>query len=360
MRLPVIKGDPGKVDEPEAIRMMRYAIDHGVNYLDTAYVYHGGSSEITVGKALKNGYRERVRIATKLPPWEVNSAKDFDRILNKQLERLQTQKIDFYLLHGLNKAEWPKMRDLGVLKWAEGAMADGRISYLGFSFHDSYRMLQEIINSYDNWTFCQIQYNYMDEKYQAGTRGLEYAHKKELAVVVMEPIRGGYLSKPPEQVDKLMRKAPIQRTPQEWALRWVWNHPEVTLALSGMSKIEHVIENVAVAESGRPNSLTVKEQTLIKQIKDMYHSLIPVSCTACRYCMPCPNGVDIPRVFQLYNEAMMYNSAAASRRTYNSMWFKEEQRADKCIKCEECLEKCPQKLPIPELLEKAHAFFTEK
>ena len=239
---------------------------------------------------------------------------DFDRLLNEQSNRLQTQKIDFYLLHGLNKVEWPKVRNLGVIKWAEGAMAAGRIGYLGFSFHDNYEVFQEIIDAYDNWTLCQIQYNYMDEELQAGTRGLIYAHKKGLAVVVMEPIRGGRLARTPEIIAKLLADAPVQKTPQEWALRWVWNHPEVTLALSGMSKMEQVVENVAVAEYSKPHNLTVGELALIERVRNAYLSLNPISCTACRYCSPCPNDVDIPRVFDLYNEAMIYNSAPEQRK----------------------------------------------
>jgi predicted aldo/keto reductase-like oxidoreductase len=185
MRLPILNEDHSNIDEPEAIRMIRYAIDHGVNYIDSAWGYHGGNSEVIVGKALKDGYKEKVRVATKLPVPEVSSSADFDRLLNQQLKRLQNDRVDFYLLHGLHKAGWTKVRNLGVLKWAEGAMADGRIGYLGFSFHDSYEVFQEIIDAYDNWTLCQIQYNYMDEEIQAGTRGLEYAHKKELSVVVL-------------------------------------------------------------------------------------------------------------------------------------------------------------------------------
>ena len=178
MRLPVIDGNHANINEPEAIKMIRYAIDHGVNYVDSAYFYHKGASEVVVGKALKDGYREKVKVATKLPCVEVKAYQDFDRLLNEQLQRLQLKKIDFYLLHGLNQTEWPKVNKLGVLKWAEGAMADGRIGHLGFSFHDSYEIFQGIIDAYDGWTLCQIQYNYMDEQVQAGTRGLEYAHKK--------------------------------------------------------------------------------------------------------------------------------------------------------------------------------------
>ena len=361
MRLPVLNKVHSNIDEPEAIRMIRYAIDHGVNYLDSAYGYHDGNSEVVVGKALKDGYREKVKVATKQPCFLVRSYADFDRLLNEQLKRLQTERIDFYLLHGLNNVEWPKVRNLGVVKWAEGAMADGRIGYLGFSFHDTYEVFQEIIDSYDNWILSQIQYNYMDEELQAGTRGLEYAHKKGLAVVVMEPIRGGRLTRTPKKVAELWSNATVQRTPQEWALRWVWNHPEVTLALSGMSTMEQVVENVATAEHSQPHNLTADALALIGRVRDAYFSLNPISCTACRYCSPCPNGVDIPRVFDFYNEAMIYNSAAAQRKMYSDpMIFKEESRADKCIKCEQCVEKCPQKLPIPELLEKADAFLTAK
>ena len=361
MRLPVINKDFGKVDEPEVIRMMRYAFDHGVNYVDSAHGYHHGGSDVVIGKALQDGYREKVRIATKLPCHEVNSSEDFDRCLNEQLKRLQTEKIDFYLLHHLNRLIWPKMRDLGVLKWADGAIADGRIGYFGFSFHDNFEVLREIINAYDNWTVCQIQFNYTDENFQAGTRGLEYAHQKGLAVVVMEPIKGGRLTVFPEQVDRLWTNAPVKRTPAEWALRWVWNHPEVATVLSGMSTMQQVVENVATAEQSQPNNLTHDELALIGRVRDVYRSLSPVACTSCRYCMPCPNGVNIPHIFEYYNEAVIFNDAGRRRKMYSDPnMIKEEQRADKCIKCEQCVEKCPQKLPIPELLEKAHAFLTAK
>jgi predicted aldo/keto reductase-like oxidoreductase len=361
MRLPVVNKNQGNIDEPEVIRMMRYAFDHGVNYVDSAYGYHQGNSEVVIGKALKDGYRQKVKIATKIPSHEVHTTQDFDRCLNEELKRLQTDWIDFYLLHHLDKASWPKVRDLGVLRWADSAIADGRIGYFGFSFHDSFDIFQQIIEAYDNWTLCQIQYNYMDELTQAGTRGLEYAHKKGLAVVVMEPIRGGRLTRPPETVAKLWANAPVQRTPQEWALRWVWNHPEVTLALSGMSNMQQVVENVAYAGHSQPHNLTKSDLALIGQVRDAYRSLSPVLCTACRYCMPCPNGVDIPHIFDLYNEAMIYNSPEKPRKYYgDTREIKREQRADNCIKCGQCLEKCPQKIPIPELLEEAHAFLTQK
>ncbi|MGP8079471.1 MAG: aldo/keto reductase [Dehalococcoidales bacterium] len=356
MRLPVINEDYGKLDEPQAIQMIRYAVDHSVNYIDSAWGYHRGNSEIIIEKALRDGYREKVKIATKLPCPEVHTAADFDRFLDEQLTRLN-HRIDFYLLHGLNKMAWAKVRDLGVMKWAEGKLADGSIGHLGFSFHDSFDVFQEIIDAYDNWTLCQIQYNYMDEQNQAGTRGLEYAHKKGLAVVVMEPVRGGRLAKPPEKVAKMWAGAPVQRTPPEWALRWVWNHPEVTTVLSGMSSIQQVIDNVAYAEHSRPHNLTAEDLALIGRVRDAYLSQ-GTACTSCRYCMPCPNGVEIPRIFSLYNEALIYGNVPRQRREYSRL--KAEQRADNCTKCEQCLEKCPQQLPIPELLEKAHEFLTGK
>jgi hypothetical protein len=224
MRLPVIDDDPSQIDEPEAAQMFRYAIDHGVNYLDTAYPYHRETSETFLSRALADGYRARVKLATKLPCWKVEASHDFDRFLDEQLERLQTDHIDFYLLHALDAKSWRKMRDLGVLDWAEKTIADGRFHHLGFSFHDEYAVFQDIVDGYDNWTLAQIQYNYMDEEHQAGTRGLEYAAAKGLAVVVMEPIRGGQLAiSPPQRIADIWANAIVRRSPAEWALRWVWN-----------------------------------------------------------------------------------------------------------------------------------------
>jgi len=356
MRLPLTDQNQANVDEAESIRMIRYAIDHGVNYLDTAYPYHEGRSETTVGRALQDGYRERVKLATKLPSWFIDSTQDCDRYLNEQLERLQTDKIDFYLLHGMNKNTWPKLRDLDVLRWAEDTMADGRIGYLGFSFHDQFEAFKEIVDAYDNWTLCQIQYNYMDVDYQAGTRGLKYAADKGLAVVVMEPLRGGQLSKqPPELVAKLWASARQKRTPVEWALQWVWNRPEVSVVLSGMSAMEHVVENVAIADRSGPGTLTADELALIDRAREAYRELSPVPCTGCGYCMPCSSGVEIPRIFDMYNAAVMYDDLQRASFMYqHPMVLRDEQRADQCTECEECMEACPQDIPIPEWLQKVH------
>jgi len=359
MRLPVIDNDAGKIDEPEATRMLRYAIDGGVNYVDTAYGYHKSTSEAFLGRALQDGYRERVKLATKLPSWLIEAPEHFDRYLNEQLERLQTDHIDFYLLHALNEKNWHKLRDMNVLRWAEGAMADGRIHYLGFSFHDRYEVFQEIVEAYDHWTFCQIMYNYMDEEHQAGIKGLKYAAEKGLAVIVMEPIRGGRLSKSvPQPIQELWDTAPRKRTPADWALQWVWNHPQVSVVLSGMSTMEQVEQNVVSAGQSSPGTLTEDELTLIARVRDKYRELRRVPCTDCQYCLPCPSGVSIPRIFEIYNEVTMYNDLKGARMRYG--WIKEEERANQCTECEQCLELCPQQIEIPEWLAKAHELLCQE
>jgi predicted aldo/keto reductase-like oxidoreductase len=352
MRLPVIDGDSAQIDEPEATRMVRYAIDQGVNYVDTAYGYHGGNSERVLSRALQDGYRERVKLATKLPMWLVEATEDFDRYLDEQLEKLQTNHIDFYLFHGLRKERWDAAKELNILAQAEKALADDRIRYLGFSFHDEFEAFKEIIDDYDGWSMCQIQYNYMDEEHQAGTAGLEYAAEKGLAVVVMEPIRGGRLSiSPPQPILDLWNTAPKKRTPAAWALQWVWNHPEVSLLLSGMSTMEQVEENIISANQSGPGILTTEELDLIARVRDTYRDLCPIPCTQCEYCMPCPSGVNIPRIFAIFNEAIMYNELRSARWAYN--WLKEEARGDQCEECGQCMELCPQNIPISDWLKKA-------
>lgn len=353
MRLPVLDNDSGKIDEPEAIRMIRYAIDHGVNYVDTAYPYHQGNSEVILGKALRQGYRGRVRIATKMPTWLVNSQADMDMYLDEQLERLQVDYVDFYLLHGLGSERWLKMKSLDVLSWAERAMDSGRIRHLGFSFHDDLDVFKEIVNSYDNWTLCQIQYNYVDANYQAGTKGLKYASSKGLAVIVMEPISGGKLSLPPPQdIQAIWDQAKIKRTPAEWALQWVWNHPEVTVALSGMSTMQQVMANVESGGRSGPNTLTSKELKLIEQVRQKYSELGFINCTGCEYCMPCPEGVAIPTIFRLYNEYYMKDHDNTVKNKYLEQ-VPPENRADHCARCGRCEEFCPQHLPIQNLIRRA-------
>jgi predicted aldo/keto reductase-like oxidoreductase len=354
MRLPVINDDQSNIDEAEAIRMIRYAIDNGVNYLDSAYPYHMGNSERVLGKALKDGYRAKVRIATKLPTMIIQKAEDFDRIFNDQLQKLDVAKVDFYLLHGLQKAGWVKVRDLGVLKWAEKQIAQGRIGRLGFSFHDKYPVFKEIVDSYDNWVLAQVQYNYMDVNNQAGRRGVAYAAGKGLAVVVMEPLRGGKLSKkPPASVAKIWESAHRRMAPVAWALQWVWDQPEISVVLSGMSTMAQVEENIEIAGRSGIGTLSDADMKLIARVRKAYRAMAPVPCTDCKYCQPCPHGVEIPRIFQFYNDGITYEDMAMSRRMYNGPFMKPEARADKCEECGECLTKCPQHIQIPEWLKKA-------
>jgi predicted aldo/keto reductase-like oxidoreductase len=358
MRLPILNGDTARIDEPEATRMIRYAIDHGVNYVDTAYPYHQQNSERFLGRALQDGYRERIKLATKMPSSLIEKAADFDRYLNEQLERLQTDHIDFYLFHGLNKKRWLNLSSLGVLGWAETALTDGRFRHLGFSFHDSFEVFREIIDSSDLWTLCQIQYNYMDEEYQAGTRGLRYAAARGLAVVVMEPIRGGRLARSiPPVVEKIWASGPTTRTPADLALQWVWGHPEVAVVLSGMSTMQQVEENLASAAQCGPGTLTADELALVARARDEYRALCPIPCTECRYCLPCPSGVNIPRIFEIYNELMMYSDKQRAQQVYG--WLNDDERAEMCAECGDCLDKCPQGIEIPDWLKQARALICE-
>ncbi len=356
MRFPVEDGDSARIDEPEATRMLQYAIDHGVNYVDTAYYYHDGNSERFLGRALGDGYGDKVKLATKLPSWSVRTQDDFDRFLDEQLTRLQTDHIDFYLLHALRKDSWHKLRDLDVLERAERAIADGRIRHLGFSFHDEYDVFQEIVDAYD-WTFCQIQHNFMDIETQAGTRGLHYAASKGLAVVIMEPLLGGRLVNPPSPIQDVWDTATNQRTPADWALQWLWNQPEVTVVLSGMSTMEQVRENLGSADTAGINTLTEEDMALFDQVRAQYQRLCPIPCTGCGYCMPCPNGVDIPRNLEIYNQGMMYDKPDAARQSY--AWLSEDERASACAECHECEELCPQDIPISEWMSRLHRVLGE-
>ncbi len=348
MRLPI---KDGRVDEALAIRMVRHAIDQGVNYVDTAYPYHGGESERLIGKALQDGYRSRVMLATKMPCWQVEAYSDFDRIFDEQQAKLQTDRIDCYMLHALNRESWTKMRDLDALGWATGKVAEGKIRYFGFSFHDDYETFRQIVDATD-WNFCQIQYNYMDIANQAGMRGLRYASSKGLAVVVMEPLLGGRLAgKPPKPIRELWERAETERAPADWALQWIWNQPEVSLLLSGMSTMAQVEQNLASAAASGVGTLGETELALIGRVREAYGTLMPIPCTKCGYCMPCPSGVNIPRILEIYNEAFMYDNLEAARDAYQ--WVPLEQRADRCTECGKCEKLCPQGIRVVEWLRKA-------
>ena len=360
MRLPTLDNDSSKINEPLAAEMIRHAIDSGVNYVDTAYPYHQEQSEPLVGRVLKDGYRDKVRLATKMPCWKVKEAADFDLLLEEQMKRLDVEYIDFYLLHALNTRSWQKVKDLDVFTWAEKRMSEGLFGHLCFSFHDEYPVFESIVTGYDNWTMAQIQYNYIDINYQAGRKGLKLAADRGLAVVVMEPLRGGRIAKnpPPEPVAKVLAKSEREWTPAAWALHWVWDQPEVSTLLSGMHAMSDVEENVTSASESVVGMLTERDHEIIKEAQQVYQSLAPIPCTQCEYCLPCPSGVAIPRIFDLYNDAVAYDAWGHSRWAYNNM-VDAAERADNCIECGECEVVCPQSIKIIDWLATAHERFGE-
>jgi predicted aldo/keto reductase-like oxidoreductase len=344
----------GDIDEKESVRLIRSAIDRGVNYIDTAYPYHNGNSEIVTGKALGDGYRDKVKLATKSPLWFITSPGDFDKFLNEQLEKLQTGHIDFYLLHGLDKKKWENtVLKLGLLNKAEAAIADGRIGHLGFSFHDGPASFKPIVDGYDHWEFCQIQYNYMDTENQAGTEGLRYAAAKGLAVIVMEPLLGGRLAAPPPEVRKVFAEYGTKRSPAQWALQWVWHQPGITSLLSGMNSMKQIDENLQTAESLSAQPLLPEDLKLIEKVRAAFLKRAAVPCTKCGYCLPCPQNVNIPGVIELYNNGVIYDDMAISRFIYGR-FFPENERANVCTECGQCEEKCPQGIKPGKLMQTIH------
>lgn len=340
------------IDEEQATRMLHYALDAGVNYFDTAYPYHGGKSESFLGRALE-GKRQDLLLATKLPVWLLESGADAERIFQEQLEKLNTSYVDLYLLHGLNRPYWDKANKLDLMGFLDRQLADGKIRYAGFSFHDDLQVFKEIVDGYD-WSMCQIQYNYFDEHYQAGRAGLEYAAAKGLGVVIMEPLRGGKLAaKVPNAVQQLWDQAESKRSPAEWALRWVWNHPQVSTVLSGMSAMDQVQENVALATDVSGSSLTAGELDLIGRVSAIYRDKMKVDCTGCGYCMPCPEGVNIPLNFSLYNDTFVFDDLEAPKMVYNT-FMSPEQQASNCAECGECEEKCAQQLDVKTVMKQVH------
>ena len=348
--------DPNKfIAEELAIELIQDAKVQGINYFDTAYPYHGGKSEPLLGKAVHN-FRKDILIATKLPAWMVKGPEDFEKFLNEQLQRLATGYVDFYLLHGLGRQTWSKMKEMGALGFLDKTLRDGRVRFVGFSFHDDVRIFKEIVDAYD-WALCQIQYNYLDRKYQAGQEGLEYAAGKGLGVVVMEPLRGGRLAvagQIPENVQTIWDSAPEKRSPAEWALRWVWDHPGVSTALSGMNSMAQLQENLKIAAEGRAHSLSAEELALIDRVTETYQKMLTIDCTSCSYCLPCPQGVNIPHNFRLYNDHHMFKDQEINFLLYNRMTA-PEQRASNCSECGECEQRCPQQIKIIEGLKKVHS-----
>lgn len=350
MRLPVIDDDYGKIDYEKAVLMVRKAIDEGVNYLDTAWPYHSGTSEAFCAKVMEDGYRDKVKIATKSPVWDVKEPDDFYRFLDQQLDNLKVDDIDFYLLHALSKENWDKCKKGDYTTFLDKAKASGKIKYAGFSFHDDIGLFKEIVDAYP-WDFCQIQLNYMDETYQAGLEGMAYAKEKGIGVVIMEPLRGGTLAKTelPKKLADIWGRAKVQRTPAEWALKYLWNNELVDVVLSGMSNMDQVEENIKIASETPIDSLTELESTLIDEAKAFFIEKTVVNCTSCQYCMPCPVGVNIPENFWALNHDSQFDDPGKADFWING-WLSKEARASSCVDCGKCESHCPQNIEIRKYL----------
>jgi predicted aldo/keto reductase-like oxidoreductase len=359
------------IDKDYAINMIRYGIDQGINYVDTAWPYHDGESELVVGDALKEGYRKKVKLVTKLPTWLIKNEKEFDIFLKKQLEKLQTDYLDVYLLHSLGEDLFQIVKKFDLLKKMEEAREKGMIKHIGFSFHDNLKVFKETIDFYD-WDVAQIQYNYFDPNYQAGVKGLKYASDKGIAMIIMEPLWGGKLTQSFLEVESIIKKAPIKRSLADWALQFLWNQPEVSVVLSGMGELWQVKENVESANNSSVGSLKYNDMKIISELRKAYSKYVTIPCTNCDYCMPCPNSVNIPQNIRFLNDFIWFGEEQRER--FESIYAKFLKNKDEikelggkgagnaslCIECGECLEKCPQNIQIPEVLKKVDAILGKK
>ena len=357
MSLPV-KGDGDEnLRGTESFQMIRYALDHGVNLLHLDYPLHRkqhGGLIRRVREALQDGYRDGAKVALTVPSNQIHSSQDLDRFIKEKLQLLHLEAIDFLVFGELNRIEWSKLQDLNALGWAEWAMKEGRINHLGFSFHDDFQVLKDILDGYPHWTLCQFRYSYMDVAHHPGLSGLQYAHKKGLAVVVREPLRRGRLTRePPGPVAEVWKRAKQKRSLAEWGLRWIWNHPEVSVAVTDMSSMEQVVEYVALADRAEPDSLSVLDLVLINQVRETYNQIRPIPCTACGCCMPCPQEIDVPQIFELYNDAVLYGEIDIPRFQYEL----EQHDLGHCTECGSCAEACPKEIAILDFLKAAHQCF---
>ena len=339
------------IDEQKAISLIRRAIDGGVTYLDTAYVYLDKTSEIVLGKALQDGYRDKVTIATKMPAEAVKNRADMEALLAEELTKLQTDHIDFYLMHGIDKEKWEYFKSIGAPEFFEEMKQAGKIRYKCFSFHGPYEDFEYIIKDND-WDMVQIQYNYMDVDNQAGTKGLELAGSLGIPVVIMEGLLGGRLANAPDNVQALYDAFPVKRSPVEWAFRWLCNRPEIATVLSGCNEEAQIDDNLRIFDTVEPGIMTPDELKLMEDVRNAYNSRTKIGCTGCRYCMPCPNGVNIPGIFSAWNNVSLYN--ADPKQDWNmNMILQNGETADKCVQCGACEAACPQHLPIIDSLQAA-------
>ena len=339
------------IDEQKAISLIRRAVDGGVTYLDTAYIYLDKTSEIVLGKALRGGYRDKVTIATKMPLEAVHDRASMEALLESELKKLQTDHIDFYLMHGINKEKWERFKSIGAPEFFEDMKKAGKIRYKCFSFHGPYQDFEYILNDWD-WDMVQIQYNFMDTENQAGTKGLELAGQKGIPVVIMEGLLGGRLAKAPGNVQALYDAFPVKRSSVEWAFRWLCNHPQVAVVLSGCNEFEQVDDNLRIFDTVEPGIMDEKELELMKNVRAAYLSRTKIGCTGCRYCMPCPNGVNIPGLFSAWNNVSLYDTDP--KWDWSLRQIRENgQGADKCVGCGACEAACPQHLNIISELQRA-------
>ena len=347
MRLPKLNG---RIDKKMAKELIYYAIDHGVNFIDTALLYHEGNSESFLGEIIKDGYRDKVKLCTKAPAWAITEYEDMEKYLKLQFEKLQTDCIDYYLLHNLNEGSFFRLKELGILDYLESAKEEGKIKHIGVSFHDSTMAFKKIVDAY-TWDVCLIQFNFLDENSQAGKIGLEYAASQGITVLVMGPLKGGILAEAPEEALEIWSKSKVKRTPAEWALRWVLNHPDVTCVLSGMGELEQVKMNIKVANKTYPNSIPDDEMKLYNEVKKVYEEHLKVECTGGGYCMPCPSGVDIPQCFTLYNQKHMFKGNFAPDYLYLTVLggasSGNQSYAGLCNGCGNCVKVCPQNWMSP-------------
>ena len=339
------------IDEQKAVSLIRRAIDGGVTYLDTAYVYLNKTSEIVLGKALLDGYRDRVTVATKMPAEAVHNRAEMEALLDSELKKLQTDHIDFYLMHGINREKWEYFKSIGAPEFFDDMKKTGKIRYKGSSFHGPYDHFEYILNASD-WDMVQIQYNFMDINNQAGTRGLELAGSKGIPVVIMEGLLGGRLARAPQNVQALYDAFPVKRSAVEWAFRWLCNHPAVSVVLSGCNEPEQIDENLRIFDTVEPGIMSSDELKLMDDVRNAYISRTKISCTGCRYCMPCPNGVNIPGLFSAWNNVSLYEMDPKHNWELGNI-LKNDAGADKCVGCSACEAACPQHLNIIESLQNA-------